>query len=117
MRTMSIEERIKAVYGEKTLKEIFGLTDEDTWLKDFEFSDLDLSVRAFNTIKRSFVYSDPAKPLDEVTDFTAVFIGTRRNVGSEGFNDFMSKLYEFIKLQDAKTGKERSMLYNPESSI
>ena len=103
-------------FGDKTLKETFNLDESDNWLKDISFHDLELSIRAHNTIAQSFGEREWSKQTLEyvVNDYTPEKVITRCNVGKIAFKEFMYKLYETIKLQDEKSGKERSLGFDPE---
>ena len=103
-------------FGDKTLKETFNLDESDTWLKDISFFDLELSTRATNTISQSFAERNSSKQTLEyvVNDYTPAKVITRRNVGAKAFDEFMYKLYETIKLHDEKTGKTRTLGFDPE---
>ena len=103
-------------FGDKTLKETFNLDESDTWLKDISFYDLELSIRATNTIQESFAEPEYSKRTLEyvVNDYTPAKVITRRNVGFKAFKEFMYKLYETIKMHDENTGKQRSLGFDPE---
>ena len=103
-------------FGDRTLKETFNLNESDSWLKDISFHDLKLSVRAHNTIAESFAEREWSKQTLEyvVNNYTPAIVITRRNVGKIAFEEFMYKLYEEIKLHDEKSGKHRSLEFDPE---